>query len=48
MLGPDRYDCNLVRVEPERERTLEVLSDDTDESLERTEDSTVDNDRHLL
>ena len=48
MLRSDRYDCNLIRVEPERERALEVLCDDADETLERTEDGSVDNDRHLL
>ena len=48
MLRSDRYDCNLIRIEPERESALEVLCDDADETLERTEDGSVDNDRHLL
>ena len=48
MLRSDRYYSYLIRVEPERECALEMLCNDADETLERTEDSSVDNDRHLL
>ena len=48
VLLTDRNEGYLIRIQPEREVPLEVLDDDTDETLEGTIDCTVDNDRHLL
>ena len=48
VLLTDRNEGYLIRIQPEREVALEVLDDDTDETLEGTIDCTVDNDRHLL
>lgn len=41
--GHDRHDENLSRAEPERPLSAKVLNKNTQESLERTDNSSVDN-----
>ena len=38
MLGADRYDRNLIRIQPEGEGGFEVFDDDADEALKGSED----------
>ena len=48
MLGADRNDTHLIRRQPEGEISLEVFDDNTDETLDRSVDTAVDNYGYLF